>query len=371
MMRFMRLMGSFALLGCCVTGRAETPETSTSPASMETSRPILTPEAKLAAGRSLVDRFVQHVRESSRFPAHARQAVNRAWADHRADEQPQDFLTAALTMICEPFKKAMDALDQQEYDEADRLLQPLLAETDPYIGFHARAALARSLLEQDRLEEARSLLAGLAGRRAELIDRSFLEVKVDFLLAYCLLTDLQYEPAVTALERFEQLHPDAPDKYRLPARQMLNELRARRTGGLGDVSDLMTHAGRRLNRGLADERARQSQQRAVDLLAELIKQAEEMEKQQQQASSAGGPGGSRGGRGIGNRPGRPAEQSMLPEGPGAKGDLEHGITARPGEMWGQMRPEERQRILQSLRDRFPSRYRQLVEQYYRQLAKEP
>jgi hypothetical protein len=35
-----------------------------------------------------------------------------------------------------------------------------------------------------------------------------------------------------------------------------------------------------------------------------------------------------------------------------------------------MRPEERERVLQSLRRAFPSRYRQLVEQYYKQLAKE-
>jgi hypothetical protein len=39
-------------------------------------------------------------------------------------------------------------------------------------------------------------------------------------------------------------------------------------------------------------------------------------------------------------------------------------------MWGKMRPEERRRILQSLRKDFPARYRQLVEQYYKQLGKE-
>ncbi len=36
-----------------------------------------------------------------------------------------------------------------------------------------------------------------------------------------------------------------------------------------------------------------------------------------------------------------------------------------------MPPAERERILQALRDNFPSRYRQLVEQYYEQLAKRP
>ncbi len=36
-----------------------------------------------------------------------------------------------------------------------------------------------------------------------------------------------------------------------------------------------------------------------------------------------------------------------------------------------MPPAERERILQALRDSFPSRYRKLVEQYYEELAKKP
>jgi hypothetical protein len=132
----------------------------------------------------------------------------------------------------------------------------------------------------------------------------------------------------------------------------------------------MVYAGRRLNRGLADQPVRQSQKRAVDLLNQLVEEAEQREKQQQQQS--GSPSGGKGGSGqrMGNAPISPARQSMLPGGSGAKGELDSRPAVRPGEMWGQMRPEDRQRILQSLREGFPSRYRQLVEQYYRQLAKE-
>jgi hypothetical protein len=36
-----------------------------------------------------------------------------------------------------------------------------------------------------------------------------------------------------------------------------------------------------------------------------------------------------------------------------------------------MPPADRERILQALRESFPNRYRQLVEQYYEQLAKKP
>jgi hypothetical protein len=151
---------------------------------------------------------------------------------------------------------------------------------------------------------------------------------------------------------------------------MLAELKARNPRSLGEVSDLMTFAGRRLTRLLTDQPVRDAQKRAVDLLAELIRQAEQREKQQQQAS-AGGGGSGRGGQRPGGTPQSPAQQSMLPGGPSETGPLQPTPNARPGEAWGRMRPEERQRILQSLQQRFPSRYRQLVEQYYRQLAKEP
>ena len=39
-------------------------------------------------------------------------------------------------------------------------------------------------------------------------------------------------------------------------------------------------------------------------------------------------------------------------------------------MWGRMPPKERERILQSMQEQFPNRYRELLEQYYEHLAKE-
>ena len=332
-------------------------------------RPIPTPEAALAAGRALVDRFVQHVQTAPNVPESARRAVADAWATHRPDGHPEDFLTAALAMISEPFRRGLQAIQQENYAAAETAFRPLAERSDPWISLHAQAALARSLVEQDRLEEALRVLEGLEQRRADLADKSFLEAEVDLLVGYCQLANLQYDQARSSLERFERDHPDAPDKYRLPARQMLAELKARRPGSLGEVSDLMVYAGRRLNRGLADPPVRGAQQRAVELLGQLIKEAQQREKQ---ASAAGsGSGSGRGGITPGGAPRTPAQQSMLPAGPGQKGELNRNPAARPGEMWGQMRPEERQRILQSLRESFPSRYRQLVEQYYRQLAKEP
>ena len=340
------------------------------PASEEL-RPILTPEARLQVARERIDRFVDHVNRSPAFAASARRAVTQAWQKHRADDNPRDFLLAGLAMLSEPFKNGFEALEDERYDRADQAFGSLLEAKDPYLSRHAQALLARSLVEQDRLEEAQLLLAPLAADEAELIDKTFLEAEVDFLLGYCQLANLHYDEALTTLETFERQHPDAPETFRLPATQMLQEMRARRPESLGEVSDLMVYAGRRLRHGQPGKPVQIKQTRAVELLDKLIEETEEREKQQ----SSGGGGGKkqRSGRQPGNpknNPQSPMQESMLPDGTSRVGDLHRAPRARPGEEWGKMRPEERDRILQGLRLHFPSRYRRLVEQYYKQLAKE-
>lgn len=337
-------------------------------------RPILSPQAKRRAARELIDRFVAHVDASAAVGPSAKQAVADAWKKHRDDERPQDFLVAGMAIVSEPFKVALAALDQEDYAKAEEVLRSLVDVKDPYLSLHAAALRARSLVQQDRLEEAENVLTPLAANEKELIDKTFLETEVDFLLGYCELANLHYDQARATLEQFERQHPDAPEQFRLPARQMFQELMARQPERLGEVSDLMTYAGRRLGHGRAGPPVQLKQQRAVELLTRLIAEAEEQEKQAQKCKHCGGKGCSKcrgSGSPRGNQPpGSPANRSALPGGSGRIGDLHRSPTARPGELWGQMRPEERRRILQSLHQKFPARYRQLVEQYYKQLAKE-
>jgi len=98
----------------------------------------------------------------------------------------------------------------------------------------------------------------------------------------------------------------------------------------------------------------------------LIEEAEQNEKNSNSSSSSGGSGG----QGA-QTPSNPMQQSQLPGGRAGEGALRERRRANPGEMWGAMPPGERERILQALRDNFPSRYRRLVEQYYEELAKKP
>ncbi len=350
------------------------PEPTTQPALGEL-RPILSPEKKREAAIKLIDRFVAHVQGAEEFDASAKKAVESAWRDHRNDEHVEDFLPAAIAIVTEPFKTGLTALERDDYDQADAALRTLADHKDPYVALHAQVLLARSLVQQDRLEAAQERLSPLAAKEHELIDKTFAEAEVDFLLGFCQLANLHYDEAYVTLDAFMQQHPDAPERFRLPAQQMLQELAVRQPEGLGEVSDLMTYASRGLSNRQPGPPVQIKQTRAVELLTKLIEEAEQREQQQSQCQGSKckkcGGKGCKGGTPKGNQqPGSPAQESQLPPGEGRIGELRRAADVRPGEQWGKMPPEERQKILQSLRKSFPSQYRQLVEQYYKQLAKE-
>ena len=148
------------------------------------------------------------------------------------------------------------------------------------------------------------------------------------------------------------------------ARQLLLEIERRERGTLEEVATVMGYSAARLRVADASPRVRTSQDEVIALLDKLIQDTEQQEKEQRQRSSGRRAAGT-----PQNRPRAGAEQSALPDaGAGQIGEQHAAPRADPGEMWGRLPPAEREKILQSLRDRFPSRYRQLVEQYYRSLA---
>ena len=147
---------------------------------------------------------------------------------------------------------------------------------------------------------------------------------------------------------------------------MIAELQNRLPEQIGEVCDLMNYSARRLGHEDLGEPVQTRQQRIIELLDKLIEEAES-----QESSSSSSSGGSSGGGQGSQSPSNPMQQSQLPGGAAKEGALRARRRANPAEVWGTMPPAERQRILQALRDNFPSRYRQLVEQYYEELAKKP
>jgi hypothetical protein len=70
----------------------------------------------------------------------------------------------------------------------------------------------------------------------------------------------------------------------------------------------------------------------------------------------------------GSNPTRPLADSVIVGGPGGIGNLH---APKPdGKKWGELPPRERDRILQSQSEGFPSHYQRILERYFRRVAEE-
>ena len=133
----------------------------------------------------------------------------------------------------------------------------------------------------------------------------------------------------------------------ISAKQMLVELANREAGRLGDVVDLMDFSRRRLKNDDSGEVVRTRQQKIIDLLDQLIKEAEDKEKQSSSSSSSSGVSGN-----SIRQPSNPMQKRLLPA--ETRGGRTRRQAANPGEMWGSMPPAERERVLQALRAYSPA-----------------
>ena len=317
-----------------------------------------------ALGASPVERFVEALAKNDRVPLDARDLIRERWAACD-DCDEEEFLTQGLSLFSEKLREGLDAYDADRYEQCATIMAELGNDKDFFVATHATVYEIKSLVAQEKLLEAKERIDFLlADGGQRLRDYSFFPPEIGFLRGFCLLADLQYEDAAVALGDLVDEFPEAPQRLTIAAKQMLLELQNRQAGRIGDVVDLMGYSGRRLTHGDSGERVRQRQDRIVELLDKLITEAEAQEK-------SGGSGESNSRSRGRQSPRQPMPDSRLPGGQAKEGSLREGRRANPADKWGAMPPAERERVLQALRDSFPARYRQLVEQYYEELAKKP
>lgn len=323
--------------------------------------------------QSPVSRFISRVEQDAAIPAAAATLIRSTWNECE-DCDAHEFLMQGLAVLSRKFRAGLDAYDAERYEVCVAIMGELRADDDVFVATHAAAYEIKALVAQERMLEALKLIEQLPGGKnsesGPLATYTYLAPEMAFMRGLCLLADLRYKEATTTLRRFLRVHPGAPPRLVFAAEQMLTELRSRLPGQIGEVVDLMNFSGRRLRGGHTGEPVQERQERIIELLSKLIKDAEQQEKNQSKGEGGGGGGGGGGSQG-GQSPGSPMQRSQLPGGQAQEGPLGGGRRASPAQMWGAMPPAERQRILQALRDNFPSRYRQLVEQYYEELAKKP
>lgn len=321
-----------------------------------------------AHAQTPVERFLASLDTEKDLPAEAAQLIRQTWLECQ-DCDAEEFLTQGLALLSPRFRGGLDAYDARRYAECVSIMADLRADANPFVAANAAAYEIKALVADEQLLEAgRRIETLIAEEAGPVTEYTYFAEEVAFLHGYCLLADLQYAKATEVLRRFVKAYPNASRRLTLAAQQMLAELAHRQSGQIGEVVDLMNFAGRRLTHRDTGETVQVRQARVIEILDQLVEDAEERESSSNSSSSSGSQ--DRQSRSQ-QTPSNPMQESILPEGEAQGGPLQDPHRADPGEVWGSMPAAQRERILQALRDSFPRRYRQLVEQYYEQLGKRP
>ncbi len=114
----------------------------------------------------------------------------------------------------------------------------------------------------------------------------------------------------------------------------------------------MKNAERRIRKTDTGKETQEKQKHVIDWLEKII----EMMEQQQSGGAPGGPGGV-----------RPATHSALPGGDHKVGKLNN--VKKVADKWGKLKDEERKAIESELKSKMPSRYKKMLEEFYKKLGK--
>ena len=216
---------------------------------------------------------------------------------------------------------------------------------------NVRLYVARWLTQQAKYDDAVSILGELSPQ--DVVDPAS--------LLFCRMVAhhqlVEPDRSRAALVELLEQEDAIPLRYRQVAELVQQDLAALQDESLDHVSRRMNDVRRRLELGQAGKQVQVVEKGVVESLDSMIEKIEEQQKQQQSSSANGSAQSS-----------QPMQDSQLPslKAPGHVDKKDIGHQAG----WGDLPPKEREEALQQIGREFPAHYRQLIEQYFRDLADE-
>ncbi|GJM24686.1 MAG: hypothetical protein DHS20C16_11010 [Phycisphaerae bacterium] len=331
-------------------------------------------------GNGFFDRLATHVQSIDSVDDKAQAIIADAIASYQKDltdpeadaVDPESLVVEILVLTSSEFREALDGYDE-DGATVDNVaaMKKLSASSDPYLHHNANLFLIRQLVEMEELIEAEDRITEIFKDIDAYNTHAFGEPDLLYMLGYCQLHNLKHEEAKLTLENFLIKYPNASPRFVVTAKQMLAELARRVPESIGEVADLMSFSHKRLAAADTGEQLQDAQKRVIELLETLIEETEKQEQQQQQSSSDSQQSKPQQSPQQQKPSESPPQDSQSPKGGSMQPGKKAGRRVTPGDAWGSMPQAERDKVLQVLRDRFPGRYRALVEQYYESLAEQP
>ncbi|MDX1944116.1 MAG: hypothetical protein SFU86_01815 [Pirellulaceae bacterium] len=317
----------------------------------------------------VLDAFVAAVKADGSVPADKQKAAAEIVAALRIDADGKSVaITEVLRILHPQYKDALAALGEENLGAAITGLSTARGSKDAFLAADASYFLARAYLLDERFEETLPLLSDLTGKWA---DKHTHGGEVLFLRGVAEVALLRHKEATETLTKFLGQYPDAPERMRVGAFRQLEQLKLFQEGTLSDVQLRMDFSRRKLSLEDTGTETRQQQDKIIEILAKLIKEAEEREcnckgsgQGQGQAKKQG-----KGGEGDSQAQGQGQGGQSGSSGGGSRGidtdtvkRLQRGGPQSP---WSQLRDKDRDPVYSAIKDKFPARYEQLIEQYYK------
>lgn len=340
------------------------------PAFAVDSKPVAAVEKPVATDKVL-DAFLASVKENKEFKADQVQKATEIFSALRADVDGKPIaITEALRELYPDYKDALTTLGEENLQDAITKLGVLRDAKDPYLAADAAYFLARAYLLDERFEDALPLLEDATGKNADKTARGGESL---FLRGVAYGQLIQRQEAMKCLKTFLDQYPDAPERMRVGAFRQLEALKLYEDGTLTDVQFRMEFSRRKLSLEDAGESTRDQQKKIIEILAKLIKEAEDKE-----CNCKGGgkpkPGSKPGKGGEGDSQAKGEGQQQGKSGGGSKGTdsdtLKRLHRGGPTSPWSHLRDRDRDPVFNAIKEKYPARYQQLIEQYYKSFSDE-
>jgi hypothetical protein len=316
----------------------------------------------------VLDDFVAAVKADGSIAADKQKAAGEIVEALRTDVEGKSVaITEVLRVLHPEFKDALTALGEENLGAAITKLTALRESKDAFLAADASYYLSRALLLDERFEDSLPLLDDLQNKWAGNTTHGG---EVLFLRGVAEVALLRHKEATDTLTRFLATYPDAPERMKIGAFRQLEQLKLFAEGTLSDVSLRMEFSRRKLSLEDTGNETRQQQDKIIEILAKLIKEAEERECNCKGGGSGSGqkPSQGKGGEGDSQAQGEGQGQGGS-SGGGSKGTDTDAVKrlhrGGPQSPWSHLRDKERDPVYSAIKEKFPARYQQLVEQYYK------
>ena len=312
----------------------------------------------------VVQDFLSHVQAldiDASLKQQAQAKVQEMWKDEYT--RPES-LTAGLVELYPEYAAALSATDDDESSSAAEQLAPFVDASDKFLAADASFYLARSLINQQRHEQALPILERLTENLSKYSQHIGSAVYFTGLAQASLLENQRAIKSFTAfLNNYEQ----APERLRVAAWRQIQSIQAIEEGAMTDVLQRMDYSRRRLEINNTDKNTQTQQEKIVSMLGQLIKKQEKKEcsncnskknGQKQQNKEGQAQNGQKGkGKGKGK------------SGAGGTSSNPNGVVRRtyddgPASPWSQLRDRSRDPANNAVKERLPARYKRVVEKYY-------